>query len=232
MKLKIIAFSIWDFVFILVFISALAFCFYILFFGSKNNQALMLIAKKDYESADSRLKECLNQDTLLPFCRINKGFNDFLLKKYESSLKEYQTAQSLISDKAEDHPLLFDMAFNSALGETALNNADKALEFYQQALGFKPNSLEVKTNIELLFRKSSEKDKQKKQDSPKGKDEQKKQDGPAGQDKQKGQTGKPSSKISEDQMSAVLKAILEQEKKIRERKNQSRPRSSRVEKDW
>ena len=203
--------------------------------------------------------------------------------------------------------ILFYSFFNSAAASTQEGEVESALSFYQQALGPYPNSLEIKTNIELLAmnsQASAKKGKDKKDKSNKknkedgkgdaskgssekkeegkkegksskenkennkeneGKDEKDQQDnngekdsdqekkqeeqqsarensesdttGKDSQDSPESQSGKQggsdrTQSVNERQKEAILKAILEQEKKIRERRNQKRKRSSPVEKDW
>ena len=202
-------------------------------------------------------------------------------------------------DKEQNYKnkIVFYSFFNSAVASVRKGEVESALVFYQQALGPYPDSLEVKTNIELLAinsQASSEKNKDKKDkkdkkdDTSKGSSEKKEEDKKEGksseenkENKGKGEkdqqdnkgekdsdqekeqkeqqgdqknnesdtTGKdkqnsPESQsgqqgnsdrtqnVNERQKEAILKAILEQEKKIRERRSQKSGKTSPVEKDW
>lgn len=181
--------------------------------------------------------------------------------------KQHISARDLLDQYKKK--VLFYSFFNSAIAATVKKEIKKALSLYQKALRVQPESLEVKTNIELLMsekspskdqKESSEdsgdqkeeskkagenkesgesqnqekKDKENKQagsDATKDEktEEQKKEKG-SDSEKQKGSSKKNS--IDEKQREAILKAILEGEKKIRERRNKSGKSSSAIEKDW
>ena len=177
--------------------------------------------------------------------------------------------------------VLFYSFFNSAIAATVKGEIKNILSFYQKALMVQPESLEVKTNIELLMNtnassknkkdSSQEADKKQKEDGEEegenkkeegesekagepqngesqnqdkekdknnkkdgdddAKDEKKEKKGGGGDsEEQKGSSKKSS--IDKKQQEAILKAILEGEKKIRERRNKSGRDSSVIEKDW
>ena len=166
--------------------------------------------------------------------------------------------------------ILFYSFFNSAVAASQKEKTKDILDFYQQALTFRPHSLEVKTNIELLAKegKSSSKqnqnesksvkkkeegsqesqsDKQKNNKSIKEKKEEAKKDKSEDKDETLGKSsGEPNKKrdksqdskrddkqiLNKTQKEAILKAILDQENKIRERRNQEEKRSTVIEKDW
>ena len=177
--------------------------------------------------------------------------------------------------------VLFYSSFNSAVAATPKKEIREVLNFYQKALAFQPDSLEVKTNIELLIKsqkpprnkgasqksdQSQKEEKKNKEESKKEKKEgeRKKEGNQENQDKEKEEkkhkqksddsgeskekkegAGTSSSKkrkkegqgdsknpIDKKKMEAILKAILEAEKKIRERRNKATRDSSVLEKDW
>lgn len=199
--------------------------------------------------------------------------------------------------------ILFYSFFNSAVVSSQKGEVESALGFYQQALELYPNSLEVKTNIELLSMKNptsgdkeknkKEQDKKKDKGDKKGSSENEQKDQNKGesskkdeeqnkesdgkndkkeqqdnqekedsnqeekqeeqqnaqgnnkgdatdkgdQDSSENQQGKQRNDEKQDvnarQKEAILKAILEQEKRIRKRRNQKENRKSPpIEKDW
>ena len=162
----------------------------------------------------------------------------------------------------EGGDMLFYLAFNSAVAASALGHREEALKFYQQALAFKPRSREVKTNIELLMknRDSQQQDSQQSSsdsegsrsedqkpadsasedsqqqpspDSDSSEDPSKeKQSAPSGEDSSKKPDFSPS--LNARQVEAVLKAIEEQENKIRKKRQQETNsyRESGLQKDW
>ena len=241
--------------------------FIILPFQSKNNQGILYMFKKDHEAANEVFIKCLNNK--LPVCRMNIALNHFFLKRYIESIKEY----TIVKQHTENNDFLFYTSFNSAVSATANQDRNLALKFYQDSLFYRPHSIEVKTNIELLFRQeqnqkqpqeqtdqqdqkkqdSSEdnKEKKNKQDTNKGdsqeskeqqedleksdlregEEEKNKQDMKA-QERSLEQEKQSAQKFSKKQIQAILKSILDQEKQIRKKQQESQMRSPVLEKDW
>ena len=188
--------------------------------------------------------------------------------------KKKQASTRHLLDQYEKKVLFYSF-FNSAIAATVKGEMKNVLNFYQKALSVQPESLEVKTNIELLMntnasskdKKNSSKnsDNQEKKEREEGKEEEReseKSKESQNQDKEKNKKGDNNQNSSDDtkeekrgkkgkendsenqkgssekssidkkQQEAILKAILEGEKKIRERRNKSGKNSSAIEKDW
>ena len=237
--------------------------FIVLPFQSKNNQGILYMLKKDHEAANEVFIKCLTDK--LPVCRMNIALNHFFLKRYIESIKEY----TIVKQHTENNDFLFYTSFNSAVSATANQDRESALKFYQDSLFYRPHSIEVKTNIELLFRQEqnqkesqeqkdkkdqeqkepsegnkkeeekqgsnqeskSQQEDQEKRDSKKDEKERDTQDIEA-QEKTIEQQKKDSQKFNEKQIQVILKSILEQEKQIRKKQQESQMRSPVLEKDW
>ena len=87
----------------------------------------------------------------------------------------YRNKKNLEQEKRQkqtplEQDILFYSFFNSAVSSLKKGELEQALRFYQKALSFRPHSVEVKTNIELLtapIRQSNqEKEKKKKNNKP------------------------------------------------------------------
>jgi len=110
--------------------------------------------------------------------------NSFLIRReYEKALSEYQQAiKTSPGDSRRGLETRFRAYFNSAIALTEMKKNDGALENYQRALDIVPDSVETKTNIELLTAQSSgdgdggNENDQKDDPNGKGKDEDKKDD--------------------------------------------------------
>ena len=267
------------------------------------NLALLYLAEKQSEKA---LKENKITQDLLHLFQIDKikTFN-FTLDKDRLKLSPWpkffwkKSGKALQKNEDIKGALNKRIFFNSALMATQQGDIEKALDFYQKALQFEPESLKIKTNIELLLAqvqhkkqndKQNDKENQKQdeqnqkeeqgaQGAQEEKREQEEQDGKdqkennneekdqkqgetqeeqAGKDseesnkeenKKQGEEGEKNQKEenkkqgrgtgqrgkqnwNQQQTEAVLKSILEQEKKIQERRNREKKRPNRVEKDW
>lgn len=247
-------------------------------FWNYNRRALFYMAQKEYEKAEQQWRRALSKDTFSPLYRMNMALNYILGNQPEKAVQEYVVARNLVekvnsSDKEE---VLFYSFFNSAVAATQKRNIKQALGFYQQALVPRPESLEVKTNIELLVRgqqassdsnekkQSSEDNEQEKAGNQESREEASNQKNEEKEPNQK--TGEKSEKeenlgsagdnqkqeeksetesseaqknketgkqdLNEKQTEAILKAILDQEKSIRERRQRDQQRKPVVEKDW
>ena len=265
---KYFKFSFWDY-FLFIFFALGVIGFIVLPLQSENNKGIFYMLKKDHKTANEFFIKCLNNKQ--PVCRMNKALNHFFLKHHTESIKEYVIAKKYSTDKQ----FLFYTSFNAAVSAAAHQDRDLALKFYQDSLFYRPDSVETKTNIELLFKgeqnqKQSSKQKdqqdqdQKKQDQKKqnssesdkkkkesqnthkenqekseqqqeGKEQQKLEQQQEVREQQQGdgeQQKQEAHKINEKQMQAILKSILEQEKQILKKQQESKKRSPVLEKDW
>ena len=155
MKASWFKFSFLDGVLLTLFIFGMI-GFVVLPFGNKNNRGVLYMLRKNHEKANEVFIKCLNNKP--PFCRMNRALNHFFLKKNTESIKEYDIVKKYTKNKL----FLFYTSFNSAISATVNQDEKSALKFYQSALFYQPNSIEVKTNIELLF--SDEQNQQKSQE--------------------------------------------------------------------
>ena len=288
MKPKLLIFSYIDWIIICVVVILSVFLF-VFPFWNYNNQALFYMVQKKYEEAEKKWRQALSKNTFFPFYRMNLALNYILWDQPEKAIQEYEVTRNLFGkiNSSNKEEILFYDFFNSAVAATQRRDKKQALDFYQKALVPKPNSIEVKTNIELLIQesKSSSQDEKKEDSKNSQNDEQRKKEGDGkgeeeknqqegdkepldlaqeeskqkqgdeeenkeetssydedNQDKnkdtqsdfQKEQGSKESDKknLNKKQTEAILKAILEQEKNIRERRQQEKKKNPIVEKDW
>jgi tetratricopeptide (TPR) repeat protein len=139
--------------------------------------------------------------------------------------------------------------FNLATIQAEQKNNDKALELYQKALDIDPESIEVKTNMELLTQQDSgggggqdDKQQDKKNDKDKkGGEGDKKDDQKNGQNKKNDEkfenprpTPRPyqSEEISQQDMKRILEELKRQEGNIRARMDNERKKEAPAAKDW
>lgn|GEM_PF-2378578 len=153
------------------------------------------------------------------------------LKELESIKLTYKNRE--ITDK--DYESLYSLYFAMGFLHSLTQNVDEALDHYQKALRIKPDSIDVKKNIELLIQqKKSQKgkdgkpSKDKKDGGKKGdKSEEKGDDKDSkGKDKDKknikGQDDETLKKknLSKEEIEQILKEIKDQESKVRAKESQ------------
>lgn len=180
---------------------------------------------------------------------MNLGLTFELQKKNTEALSTYTTVEK----NAKNEQFKFFAHFNKGqlLGQTS--QIDEALDQYQAALKYNPNSLEVKTNIELLIKKQQQQQSSESKDKKDGegkepKDQEKDKD----KDKDKDQNDKeqkkdpkqvqPSAKykprpfngeqLNEEQVKKILGELKRQEQKIRDQYQNQEVKELPRAKDW
>jgi tetratricopeptide (TPR) repeat protein len=228
-----------------------------------NNKASKTIKEKSIDETQGSYLKALELEPLLPAVHSNLGSTYDVLKDPDKAMKLYKNAEEFTKselDKKHQDPLtgpwelnslyttLFASQFNQGQLLARENKIDEALEKYQAALEINPNSVEVKTNIELLFQKqqgqgqgegdSKSKDPNK---DDKGKDPNKdpKDDEKEG-NQPKNFTSSPKYKprdfkgdLTKENVQKIFGEISQQEKKMRAQfSKQNQTKEAPREKDW
>ena len=184
---------------------------------------------------------------------LNLGLSFETLGQNEKAQAAYETALKF----AQDDETKFVANFNLGQMQQKAKNKDEALKYYQEALKYQPNSVETKTNIELLTQdgqggggqgdqqKKDQQDKDGKGDSQQQQadgdkeKEQKDKDGQGQQDKPK-QYGKnkpqpqkfKSEELTQGDVNKILGEIKQQEQKIRADFNKREVKEQPNAQDW
>ena len=203
----------------------------------KNNKAVRQFSQeKLLESKMLIEKEVVNYPNS-PALHYNLGVVNENSKEQEKAIKEYLSS----ARQSENQDLRFQALFNAARVYGELKDIPSALKYYQEALEIRPESEEVKTNIEMLFQgqggggNDSEKDQKSDQKDQK---EQEGQGDPKPPQNQQGQQKKPAPKpfnskeLSEQDVRKILGELKRQEEQIRAKMNNQKSKETPVEKDW
>lgn len=174
--------------------------------------------------------------------RFNLALVHLMQNQLDKSVIEFEQ----VATKA-DGDLKFFALFNLGILKTQLKDIDQALQYYQQALEIRPESVEVKTNIELLWQQNQgegggegneQKDQQGQGDSKK--DGQDKKDNPdkrnnegelKGGDKSTEGPKQPR-ELSEEEVQKILNELKNQEQKIRAKELDQNVKEKPLDKDW
>lgn len=199
-----------------------------------NREGLHFFNNKNFYQAYQKFTKALEDDPLNPELQLNLGRTFQENEETEKAEQAYRAALQLLPAGS---PLRFQALFNWATALTKLKRIDDALAAYQLALAMEPNSLEVKTNIELLFQGGGgggggdDKENKDKKDDPnqKGRPNQDQKD-------QKDQKKKPkpfeSQELSREDVKRILDEIKNQEQNIRAQENDKGAREMPRAKDW
>jgi Ca-activated chloride channel homolog len=191
---------------------------------------------------DERLSDSYNSFVTslsdLPFSpevHYNLGRTFFENKEYEKAYKESMTAAKFAEPNSETR---FQALFQAgaALGES--KKVDEAIAVYQLALEIKPESKEVKTNIELLTQQQQgggqgDQQQEQKQDGEGQGDQQKDQpnQGPK-QDQKKQPKPFKSDDLSKKDVENILDELERQEEGIRAKFQREGSKDTPKDKDW
>lgn len=212
----------------------------------RNNSGVRKFGSKNGADAITDFTGALSD---LPFSgevHYNIG-NTFLLRRdYDKALSEFgQAVKSSSGDSAREKETRFRSHFNSAIALTEQKKIDEALAQYQKALDLEPDSIETKTNMELLTaqggsgegdgeqdqqgKDGKQKDKNKPDDQQQGKkpEEPKKFENPRQQPKQF-----KSEELSNEDVKRILEELRRQEEHIRARMQNDQRKDLPPAKDW
>lgn len=205
----------------------------------KNNEAAESLKNERNGEAYRTLVDALAQAPFQAELHLNLGLAFERNGEKEKALAEYANVA-----KNSDRPeYRFQALFNAARLKGEMKKIDEALELYQQALELDPESVEVKTNIELLLAGGggggggNQNDDQK-QDGDKG---DQKKDGEGEQPNNKPRQGtdpkatpRPfnSQELSNQDVRNILDELKRQENQIRAKEYEKRPKENKSGKDW
>jgi tetratricopeptide (TPR) repeat protein len=134
-----------------------------------------LIEGNSYSEALTELSQALELDPNSPVVHFNMGVAFHGLQQLDQAASSYRLAIENRKSLSDPSEVLFKAYFNLGVIEAGKKNVDLALQNYQEALRYSPDSKETKINIELLMQQQQQDEQQQKQDQEK-KDQQEQQD--------------------------------------------------------
>jgi Ca-activated chloride channel family protein len=209
----------------------------------KNNSGVKKFTDNKPVDAYSDFSAALGELPFSPEVHFNLG-NAFLAnKEFDKAVSEYHEAERMAKGtSARAVELRFRALFNTGTALAEKKKVSDALDVYQQALELKPESIEVKTNIELLTKDggggqgdSDKQDPSDGKDKKDGKGNDQKQ--PQPQDGQKEQ-GKPKPKpfksedLTDQDVGRILDELKRQEENIRAKMEHQNVKDAPPDKDW
>ena len=215
----------------------------------RNNDGVRKYQQKNSKGAFDGFADALGD---LPFSgavHYNLGNAFMANQEPNKALSEYREAIRLApSDSASDKEIRFRSLFNAAVALTGLKKTDEALDLYQKALEIKPDSLETKTNIELLTagQGGGGEDDNENQDDKGDKEDKKDKEGQGKDDKENKQPKNPekfenpkpkprpfqSEQLSQQDVGRILEELKRQEEQIRARMQNEGAKDAPPDKDW
>lgn len=217
----------------------------------ENNKGVDQLKASNIQMSQDLFIQALQKNPLSSEIQLNLGVTFSQQNQPEKAQAAYETALKLAKDDESKFAALFNLA---ELAQKA-KKKEQALNLYQQALKYQPESLEAKVNIELLTQggqgegeskddqqKQDQKNQDKKDQSGDGKDqkEQEPKDGDDKKDEQKKQPSKSkpqpqqfkSQELSQSDVNKILDELKQQEQKIRAEFNRRESKEKPRDKDW
>lgn len=212
---------------------------------SANNEGVHLLEEEKNHQAYQNFVKALGENPFDPYIQMNLGFAFLRNEEKEKALKQMEAAEKLSHGDDQAH---FMALFNTASLKSAAGDIDGALTSYQAALELRPDSKEVKTNIELLWQqqnqgKGKSDQQQKKDDQQQGdnkqqseNDKEQKNDPSQGQQPEEKKDQKPKSfeskDLSQEDVRKILEELKNQEQAIRADAYQKGAKDAPRDKDW
>lgn len=209
----------------------------------QNNEAIGLLGEEGRSfEAKQILQEQVIEHPDLGELKYNYGQVFEKSNDADDAIREYLGA----AKNSKDGGLQFQAFFNAARLYGEKKEIPNALKYYQLALDLKPDSIETKTNIELLMKSgggggggkdNQKQDSNNQQDKKEGEGDPKKdQPQPQGQKPQQQPKKQPqkfkSQELSEQDVRRILDELKRQEDGIRKKLNDQKPQESPIGKDW
>lgn len=220
----------------------------------QNHVAVKEFKKGSVTDSQKDFLQALKVDPFIGELHLNLGLTYQALQLGEAATQSYESAEKW----GRNPEVIFNSRFNQGVLRGQSKQVDSALNDYQRALEIKPESIETKTNIELLVQGqsgSSEGKDQDKKDGQDGKDKKQDQDqdqkGKGDQDQdqdqkkeqnpgqpkqvQQNQPYKPrefKGELSEQDVKKILGELKQQEQKIRGQFYRGDSKEKPREKDW
>lgn len=202
-----------------------------------NHEGIRAFKEERGSDAHSYFAQSLAELPFSPEAHFNLGSTYFVNKEFDKALKEFDQAAKL-AKRSGNKEAEFLSYFNSAISAAENKEVDIALEYYQRALEIKPDSLEVKTNIELLTRSQSggqdDKDQKQKDQGDEGGQDQKQQPNQGPPQQRQKQQPKPfnSKEMSQQDVNRIVEELKRQEQQIRAKFQNDKMKSVPNERDW
>lgn len=199
-------------------------------FVRENNNGVDAIVDSDLARAQSHFLKAMQDKKVSPTARLNLGLTFEINKQPTEAIKEYT---AIIKNEKSSPDLKYSAYYNMGRVYQLLNKKDDALNHYQSALSIKPNSYEVKHNIELMTQQGGggQGKGENKDDGGKGDDpNQAPQD--TDPEKQKQEAAAKPKELSEKDMKKILEELKNQEQEIRAKELGNNVERGANEKDW
>lgn len=209
----------------------------------ENRKGATAIQAQDGKLAELHLQTALEDRPFQPEVHLNMGVAARIQGKVEEAEKNYTNARKFAH--SADPEIEFLSHYNTGEALQAAKNVEGALAAYQRALKVRPDSLETKTNIEMMMQsgqgqgeggqQQENQDQAGKDQEPKEGDKPDEKEGDKPKERQVSKKYQPrefKGELSESDVRKILGEIKQQEQKIRADFNRKEAKERPRGKDW
>ncbi len=199
----------------------------------RNNRAVDYTQQKKLVEAHEEFSSLVTDDPFHPVLQFNLGSSYIAVEDPKKAIKMYE---EILKNPHLPPQLSFSVHYNLGILYSADKELDLALKNYQKALAFFPDSKEVKTNIELLFKEQQggggKGDKKENKDE-KGDQDQEQEKEPQEFDNKPQQPDQFNDKeMSKEDVNKILEELKKQEQNIKAKHERKGGKEADREKSW
>lgn len=200
-----------------------------------NSKGVQAFQEKRSSDAQSSFLEALGVDPFVSEIHSNLGLTYLELKQPENAIKSFESAEKWAANPSAQ----FVSRFNQGVTRMLDKKVEESLLAYQRALEIRPDSMEVKTNIELMMSQQAQQSGEGEGQGQEGNQEG--QDPKEGDKENKDKKYQPSQKyqpkefkgeLSQEDVKKILGELKQQEQKIRGQYYRNEMKESPRDKDW
>ena len=174
--------------------------------------------KQQYDKANEAYQQALSKNPSNPIANYNSGNANFRQNKFDDAIKSFDNTINNTRDKN----LQQQAYYNKGVALSKQQKLNESIDAWKEALRLGPNDKETRENLEKALRELKKKQEEEKQNKNKKQ-----------QEKQQKEKQQPQSKLSQQRVEQLLRALQEKEKEVNAKLNQTKvPAPSKPDKDW
>ena len=174
-----------------------------------------LYKKQQYDKANEQYQKALSKDPSNPIANYNSGNADFRQNKFDDAIKSFDNTID-----TKDKSLQQQAYYNKGVAFSKQQKLQESIDAWKEALRLNPNDKDTRENLEKALRELKKKQQEENQKKNK-------------KQKQQKEKQQPQSKLNQQQVEQLLRALQEKEKEVNAKMNESKvPAPSKPDKDW
>jgi Ca-activated chloride channel family protein len=180
-----------------------------------------LYKKQQFDKAAEAYQQALTKNPSSDIARFNAGNANFRQNKLDEAIQSFDN----IINQSTDKKIQQEAFYNKGVALSKQQKLEESIDAWKQALRLNQSDKETRENLEKALRElkiKQQQEKEKKQNKQQKKKEEKEKEQP-----------KQQSKLSQQRVEQLLRALQQKEKEVNEKMNQTKvPAPNKPDKDW